>query len=197
MTGNEKAFGELSNHIKEILLSEEQIKETVCRLGKEITEYYSKKENAKGNKLLIVGILKGSILFLSDLIRKIELPLGLEFMRVSSYGNGTASSGVIEIKLAIDGEVLKGADVLVLEDILDSGKTLSKVMQYLSEKGAKSVKLCTFLDKPDRRVVDVPVDFRGEIIPDEFVVGYGLDFDEKYRNLPFIGVLKPEIYENN
>ncbi|MDD6313354.1 MAG: hypoxanthine phosphoribosyltransferase [Firmicutes bacterium] len=193
MIDNKASFAEMEKDIAWVLADEETLKAKVAEMGREITDYYLSHPVKK--KLLVVGILKGSVVFMSDLIRQIGLPLQLEFMKVSSYGHGTKSTGVIEIKLAIEDEILEDADVLVVEDILDSGNTLAKVMEYLKHKGAASVRLCTLLDKPDRRKADIKVDFEGIIIPDEFVVGYGLDFAEKYRNLPYVGVLKPEVYE--
>ncbi|MPM70618.1 Hypoxanthine phosphoribosyltransferase [bioreactor metagenome] len=143
---------------------------------------------------MAVCILKGSLVFVADLIREIKLPLEVSFLRATSYGSGTVSSGVVEISLAIDEKDLIGADVLVVEDILDSGHTLSNILKYLAGKGAHSVSLCVLLNKPSRRKTEVTIDYEGKQIPDEFVVGYGLDYNEKYRNLPYIGVLKKELY---
>jgi len=133
-------------------------------------------------------------MFATDLIRRIPLHCEMEFMKVSSYGKGTATSGFIQIHLDLKRDI-KGADVIVIEDIIDSGRTLQKLQSLLSDRGAHSVKCCTLLDKPDRRQVDMHVDYVGMVIPDEFVVGYGLDYDEKYRNLPYVGILKPSVYE--
>lgn len=180
--------------ICEILFTTDEIAAQVARLGAEITAHY-RKAAERGERLLVVSVLKGSVVFLSDLIRAIQLPLQLSFLQVSSYGNATASSGVVEVRLAPDRRLLRGAHVLVVEDILDTGNTLFKVLGLLSDKGAASVKLCAFLDKPSRRQAKVEADFCGAQIPDRFAVGYGLDFAENYRNLPYIGILKPEIYE--
>ena len=146
-----------------------------------------------GKNLLLVSILKGSVAFMADLMRAITVPCQIDFMSVSSYGSGAKTSGVVKIIKDIDVEI-EGYDILIVEDILDSGLTLSHLMEILKARKAKSIKICTLLSKPDRRKVQVDVSYEGFVIPDEFVVGYGLDFDEKYRNLPYIGVLKPEIY---
>lgn len=174
--------------IEKILVSEEQLREINKRLGKKITEDF------KGKNLLVVGILKGSVLFMADLIRQIDLPCKLDFLAVSSYGGGTRSSGVVKIVKDIDIE-LEGYDVLLVEDILDSGRTLSYVCDMLKTRQPNSIHIVTLLDKPERRVVDLKADYVGCDVPDEFVVGYGLDYDQKYRNLPYIGQLKREIYE--
>ncbi len=178
----------LYDDLQEILLNEEQIAATIKRLGKEITENY------QGKKLLLVSVLKGAVVFLTDLMRAIDLPLEIDFMAASSYGSSTATCGVVKVKLDIS-EDLTGYDVLIVEDILDSGVTLSKIISMLQNRGANSVKICTFLDKPERRVADVYADYVGMPVPNEFVVGYGLDYDSKYRNLPVLGILKREIYE--
>ncbi len=177
----------LDKDIEEVLLTEEQIEKIIDTLAAEINRDY------KDKNLLIVGILKGSIVFMADLMRKIDLPCSIEFIAISSYGSSTRSSGVVRIikDLSID---ITGYDVLVIEDILDSGNTLSQLKTMLELRNPKSFKICTFLDKPDRRVVDLKADYIGSQIPDKFIVGYGLDFAEKYRNLPYVGVLKPELY---
>ena len=180
------------NDIEYILLDEKQIDEVTSKLAAQITEDY--KDSKK--KLVLICILKGSLPFTCDLMRKISLPMELEFMKVSSYGSGTISSGVLNIHLDVKREDMSEVDFLVVEDIIDSGNTLSRLVKYLSERGANSVKTCTLLDKPSRRQVDFDPDYRGVEIPDKFVVGYGLDYDEKYRNLPFVGVLKPEVYSD-
>ncbi|MDF2839913.1 MAG: Hpt [Clostridia bacterium] len=177
----------MQNDIKEILISEEQIKAKTKELGEEITKCY------KGKDLVIVGVLKGCIVFLSDLIREINLPLTMDFMVVSSYGHATKSSGVVRIIKDLEKDI-QGKDVLIVEDIVDSGLTLSYLMEYLKSRNANSVKVCSLLDKPERRKSQVEIDFVGFQIPDEFVIGYGLDYAEVYRNLPFVGILKPEVY---
>ena len=178
----------LNKDIKEVLVTEEQLKEVNERLGAKITEDF------KDKNLLVVGILKGSIYFMTDLTRYIDLPLKLDFLAVSSYGGGTSSSGAVKILKDIDIN-LEGYDILFVEDILDSGRTLHYVCEMLKTRKPKSVSIVTLLDKPERRVVDLTPDYVGCQVPDEFVVGYGLDYDQKYRNLPYIGSLKREIYE--
>ena len=178
----------LNKDIKEVLVTEEQLKEVNERLGAKITEDF------KDKNLLVVGILKGSIYFMTDLTRYIALPLKLDFLAVSSYGGGTSSSGAVKILKDIDIN-LEGYDILLVEDILDSGRTLHYVCEMLKTRKPKSVSIVTLLDKPERRVVDLTPDYVGCQVPDEFVVGYGLDYDQKYRNLPYIGSLKREIYE--
>lgn len=177
----------MQNDIKEILITEEQIKQKTKELGRKITEYY------KGRDLVVIGILKGCVIFLSDLIREIDLPLTLDFMVVSSYGASTKSSGVVRIIKDLEKDI-QNKDVLIVEDIVDSGLTLSYLVEYLNSRNANSVKICTILDKPERRKAKVNIDFSGFQIPDEFVVGYGLDYSEIYRNLPFVCILKPEVY---
>ena len=178
----------LNKDIKEVLVTEEQLKEVNERLGAKITEDF------KDKNLLVVGILKGSIYFMTDLTRYIDLPLKLDFLAVSSYGGGTSSTGAVKILKDIDIN-LEGYDILLVEDILDSGRTLHYVCEMLKTRKPKSVSIVTLLDKPERRVVDLTPDYVGCQVPDEFVVGYGLDYDQKYRNLPYIGSLKREIYE--
>ena len=177
--------------VKEILITEEQIKEAVKRIAAEITRDYENSDK----KLLIVCILKGSLPFTADLLKEIKLPCILDFMKVSSYGSGTISTGQIKIQCDLSFETLEDYDVVVVEDIIDTGHTLSNLLVHLKNRNAHSVKLCALLDKPDRRVADVKVDYRGYEIPDAFVIGYGLDYNEEYRNLPYIGVLKEEVYQ--
>lgn len=177
------------NDIDRVLLSEEDLKEIVKRLGKEITEDY------KDKNLVLVSVLKGSVIFMADLMREIKAPCTIDFMSVSSYGAGTKTSGVVRIIKDLDTDVIEGADLLIVEDILDSGVTLEYLIKVLSARNPKSIKICTLLDKPERRKANVKADYSGTQIPDAFVVGYGLDFNEKYRNLPFIGALKPAVYE--
>lgn len=177
------------NDIEKVLLSEEDLKKIVERLGEQITEDY------KDKKLVLVSVLKGSVVFMADLMRAVKIPCVIDFMSVSSYGSGTESSGIVKIIKDLDSEVVRDADLLIVEDILDSGRTLKYLMEILSARKPASIKICTLLDKPDRRAVDLKADYKGAEIPDAFVVGYGLDYDEKYRNLPFVGIVKPEVYE--
>lgn len=174
--------------VERILVSEKELAEINKRLGAQITKDFA------GKNLLIVGILKGSALFMADLIRQIDLPCKLDFLAVSSYGGDTRSSGIVKIVKDIDIE-LEGYDILLVEDILDSGRTLSYVCEMLQTRRPNSIHIVTLLDKPERRVVDLKADYVGCDVPDEFVVGYGLDYDQKYRNLPYIGQLKRSIYE--
>ena len=177
------------SEIEKILITEEEIKSKCKELGAELTKAYA----SDADKLMVVGLLKGSVPFMAELMKYIELPLQIDFMDVSSY-EGTESSGDIRIIKDLDCSV-KGLDILLVEDIVDTGRTLSVVKQMLYNKGAQRVKIVSLLDKPDRRVVDIEADYVGFTIPNEFVVGYGLDYNQKYRNLPYIGILKPEIYE--
>ena len=172
---------------KEVLVSEEELSKKVRELGEKITKDY------EGKDLILVGILKGAAIFMADLARCIDLPITLEFLAVSSYGNSTESSGVVKIVKDIDTNV-EGKHILVVEDIIDTGLTLSYITDNLKKRGAKSVKICTLLDKPERRKAEVSVEYRGFIIPDEFVVGYGIDYAEQYRNLPYVSSLKKEVY---
>ena len=169
-------------------MTREEIEEAVRKIGRQITEDYAGKEP------MLVGILKGAIVFYSDLIREIDLPLRTDFMSVSSYGSATKSSGVVKLLKDLDRDIT-GQDVLIVEDIVDSGMTLHYLKQLLCGRGAASVRIVTLLDKPARRRVDLKADYWCFQIPDEFVVGYGLDYDEKYRNIPDIGVLAPHVYE--
>ncbi len=178
----------MKQDILKTLVSEEQLHEKVTELGRQISEDY------KGKSLLLVSVLKGSVVFMADLMRAITIPARIDFMSVSSYGSGTKSRGVVKIIKDLD-IPLEGYDLLIVEDILDSGNTLSYLKEILSSRGPKSIRICTLLDKPERRTADIAADYVGFCVPDEFVVGYGLDYDEKYRNLPFIGILKPEVYE--
>ena len=175
--------------MERIFFTKEQIAEAVKKLGQRITEDYA------GKAPVMVCILKGASLFFADLIREIDLPLTIDFMVVSSYGGGnTTSTGLVKIIKDLDGD-LSGKDVLIVEDILDTGITLSNLVPMLKMRNPNSVKICTILDKPSRRKADIAPDYEGFAVPDEFVVGYGLDYDEKYRNLPYIGILKPSVYE--
>lgn len=174
--------------IKDVYYSEETLREIVKELGRQISEDY------KDKNLLLVSVLKGSVVFMADLMRAITVPCEIDFMCVSSYASGTTSSGVVKIIKDLDIN-LEGKDVLIVEDILDSGRTLNYIISILEKRNPASIKICTLLDKPERRVVDLYADYSGAEVPDEFVVGYGLDYDEKYRNLPYVGVLKEEVYQ--
>lgn len=173
--------------IERVLFSEEELKQRVRELGAQITADYAGKEP------LLVSVLRGSYIFMADLTRSIDLPCTVDFMSVSSYGSGTKSSGQVQITKDLSDDI-EGRDVIVVEDILDSGNTLYYLLQILQARKPASVRLCTLLDKPERRVKEVAVSYGGFTIPDAFVVGYGLDYAEKYRNLPYIGILKPEVY---
>ncbi|MGI6269729.1 MAG: hypoxanthine phosphoribosyltransferase [Candidatus Howiella sp.] len=177
----------MHNDVKEILLSREEIAAIVSRLGRQISEEY------KDKNLLMVSVLKGSVVFMADLMRAIDIPCRIDFLSVSSYGSGVKTSGVVKIQKDLDID-LAGYDLLLVEDILDSGMTLSYIIEMLRTRNPKSIKICAFLDKPDRRVADIRADYVGTVVPDAFVVGYGLDYDERYRNLPYLGVLKPSVY---
>lgn len=172
-----------------VLVSESELQKICNRMAKQITEDYTD----SGRDLIFVVVLKGSMMFAADLVRQIPLPSSLEFMKVSSYGSGTQSSGHLQIHLDLNRDI-KDADIIVVEDIVDSGRTLKKLSELLSDRGAHSVSCCTLLDKPERRAVDFEPHYVGKIIPDAFVVGYGLDYDEKYRNLPYVGILSPSVY---
>lgn len=175
--------------ISKVLVSEEELKAKTKELADMVSKDY------KGRELLVVSILKGGFIFAADFVRALSIDARVDFMSVSSYGASTRTSGVVQIRKDLDRDI-KGLDVLICEDILDTGLTLAYLKKMLITRGAKSVRICTILNKPDRRVANIEPDYVGFDIPDEFVVGYGLDFAEKYRNLPFVGVLKPEIYAN-
>ena len=176
--------------IKEVLISEEQLAAKVAELGARISKDY------EGKKLIILGVLKGSVVFMTDLLRQITIPVEMDFMAVSSYGSGTKTSGVVKILKDLD-RLIQGYHVLIVEDILDSGMTLSYLTELLRDRNPASIRIATLLDKPDRRKVDIKPDYVGFTIPDEFVVGYGLDYAELYRNLPYVGILSPSVYESN
>ena len=180
----------MNDDIKKVLIDENELKAIVERLGKQITE------DNKGKDLLLIGVLKGSVIFMADLMRAIDLPCNIDFMAVSSYGNGTESSGRVKINKDLDNDI-QGKDIIIIEDILDSGKTLYYLRDILSARKPSSIKICTLFDKPERREADIKADYIGSLVPNEFIVGYGLDYAEYYRNLPFIGVLKESVYENN
>ena len=177
----------MQDDILKVLLSQQEIADKVCEIGKQITKDY------EGKNLLMVSVLKGSVVFMADLMRAVDTPARIDFMSVSSYGSGTKTSGVVKIVKDLDMN-LEGYDLLLVEDILDSGATLSYLKELLTARQPKSIRIATLLDKPERRKSNITADYKGFEIPDEFVVGYGLDYDEDYRNLPYIGVLKPEAY---
>ncbi len=177
----------MKNDIEKVLLTEEEISKKISELGASISNDY------KDKNLLMVSVLKGSVIFMADLMRAITIPCQIDFMSVSSYGSGVKTSGVVKIIKDLDVE-LEGKDLLIVEDILDSGKTLEYLKSILIERKPNSIKICTLLDKPERRQADVFADYKGFHVPDKFVVGYGLDYNEKYRNLPYIGILKPCVY---
>ncbi len=180
----------LNKDIKEILVSEEELDKITSRLAAEIDRDYA----GEDKRLVLVCILKGSLVFMGDLMKKLTIPVEIDCMKVSSYGAGTVTTGSINIYLDLIRPDMNECDILIIEDIIDSGTTLSYLTKYLIGKGAKSVKTCTLLDKPSRRKVDYTPDYCGLEIPDEFVVGYGLDYSERFRALPYVGILKPEVY---
>ncbi len=171
----------MAEHVK-VLLTEEEVDARIKEIGEKISKDY------EGKQIHLICVLKGGSFFMCELAKRITVPVSMDFMSVSSYGGDTKSSGIVKIVKDLD-ESIKDKDVLVVEDIVDSGRTLSYLMELLRDRGPKSLHLCTLLDKPDRRVVDVDVDYTGFQIPDEFVVGYGLDYDQRYRNLPYIGII--------
>ena len=177
----------IDNDVLKVLNSEEEIQTRIKELGKEISNDYA------GKEIIVISILKGSIMFMADLLRSIDTHVQIDFMVVSSYGAGVVSTGAVkmlkDVFLSIEGK-----DVLIVEDILDTGRTLHYIKGYLGGRKPSSIKICTLLDKPERREADITADYTGFVVPDEFVVGYGLDYDERYRNLPYIGVLKPSVY---
>ena len=181
-------MSDMRDDIASVLLSAEEIQARTAELGAQISRDFD------GREPLFVGVLKGCFVFMADLMRAVSIPCSIDFMVVSSYGGGnTTSTGLVKIIKDLDGD-LSGKDVLIVEDILDTGVTLSNLVPMLKMRHPNSVKICTILDKPSRRKADIQPDYEGFQVPDEFVVGYGLDYDEKYRNLPYVGVLKPEIY---
>lgn len=179
----------MQNDIQEVLLSEEEIQMKIAELGRVISEDY------KDKNPLVICVLKGAAPFMSDLIKRISIHMEMDFMAVSSYGSSTVSSGEVRIIKDLDASV-EGRHILIVEDIIDSGLTLSYLLDLLRRRSAASVRIITLLDKPHRRTVNIKPDYCGFIIPDEFVVGYGLDYAERYRNLPYIGILKPEVYSS-
>lgn len=181
---------DVGKDIERILISQEEIQVRCKELGKELTEIY------QNTNPLVVGVLKGAVPFMADIVRSIDTYLELDFMDVSSYGNATVSSGEVKIVKDLDTNV-EGRDLLIVEDIIDSGRTLAYLVDLFKYRKAKSVKIVTLLDKPEGRVVNIEADYVGFNVPNEFVVGYGLDYAEAYRNLPYIGVLKPSVYQSN
>lgn len=183
-----------SADVERILITEEELSAITTRLGAEIDADYSYIDG-ENSRLLLLGVLKGSVVFMGDLMKKITLPAEIDFMKVSSYGESTKHGDSVNIILDLYRKDLSITDILIVEDIIDSGRTLSYLAEYLIHKGAKSVKAVTLLDKPDRREVQFQPQYIGKVIPDEFVIGYGLDYAEKYRTLPYVGILKREVYE--
>ena len=175
--------------VKEVLCTEQQLQEKIAELGAAITKDY------QGKDLLMVSILKGSVMVMADLMRAVDLPLQIDFMNVSSYGAGTETKGSVKILKDLDVDI-KGKNLLIVEDILDSGVTLYNLMNMLQQRNPASIEICALFSKPSRRKVDVNAKYIGYEIPDAFIVGYGLDYDEKFRNLPYVGILKEEIYSN-
>ena len=178
----------MKHDIERVLLTEGQLQERVGQMGEEISRDYA------GKNLLLVSVLKGSVVLMADLMRAISVRCKIDFLAVSSYGSSTRTSGNVKLLKDLDHPV-DGMDILLVEDILDSGLTLHYIREMLDTRGAASIKICTLLDKPERRKADIHADYVGFTVPDAFVVGYGLDYDEKYRNLPYIGILKPQVYE--
>ncbi|MGK0467297.1 hypoxanthine phosphoribosyltransferase [Clostridium sp.] len=178
----------MNNDIKEVLYNEEQLNDKIRQMGAKISNDYA------GKELILIGVLKGSVVFMSDLIKQITIPCKMDFMAVSSYGSSTETSGVVKILKDLDFDI-QGKDVLIVEDIIDSGVTLKYLMKYLSARKPSSLEIICLLNKPSRRTVDMDVKYLGYNVPDHFLVGFGLDFAEKYRNLPYVGILKEEIYK--
>ena len=172
----------MSEKIK-VLISEEDVDKKICEIGKQITKAY------EGKNVHLICVLKGGVFFMCELSKRIDVPVTMDFMKASTYGNSTESSGNVKITLDLSDDI-EGRNVLIVEDIIDTGRTLSHLLKIFQERNPKSLRLCTLLDKPDRRVADVDVDYTGFQIPDEFVVGYGLDYAQKYRNLPYIGIVE-------
>ncbi len=178
----------MDKDVKEVLIDEETLQNRIRELGQKISKDYA------GKNLMLICVLKGAVLFMADLAQNIDVPLEMDFMAVSSYGNSTESSGVVRIIKDLDASI-ENKDLLIVEDIVDSGLTLSYLTNLLKGKGVKSLKICSLLEKPARRAAEIDIDYIGFQVPDKFVVGYGLDYAEKYRNLPYIGVLKEEVYQ--
>lgn len=176
----------MEKDVKSVLISEQELKQICARLGEQISKDY------EGKKLLVVSVLKGAVVFMADLLREIKCECIIDFIAVSSY-SGTKTTGVVKFKKDLDIDP-DGMDILIVEDILDSGVTLSYLRGVLMGRNARSIKICTLLDKPANRRADIKADYVGYVVPDEFIIGYGLDYNEKYRNLPYIGILKPSVY---
>jgi hypoxanthine phosphoribosyltransferase len=186
-TDGVRTHGAIHDDVEEILLDEGTILRRVQELATELTADYVDRDP------VLVSVLKGSLVFLADLMRGMEMPMSIDLMEVSSYGSGTESSGQVRIIKDLS-KPIEGRHVIVVEDIIDTGLTLNYLLKYLGDKGPESVKVVCLLDKPARRLAEIPIDYRGFTIPDRFVIGYGLDYDERYRNLPYVGVLKPSVY---
>jgi hypoxanthine phosphoribosyltransferase len=184
---SETAAATIHADVEEILLTEEQIQARVAELGAQLAEDYA------GRDPVLISVLKGSIVFLADLVRGMDIPLSIDIMEVSSYGAATESSGQVRILKDLSNPI-EGRHVIVVEDIIDTGLTLNYLLRYLREKAPASLRICCLLDKPARRLTEIPIDYVGFTIPDRFVIGYGLDFGERYRNLPYVGVLRPSVY---
>lgn len=178
----------IADDVKEILFSREDLAKKCRELGDQISRDY------EGKELVLVGILKGSVVFMTDLMKEITIPCNIEFMEVSSYGTGATSSGVVKINKDLDMDI-SGKHILIVEDIIDTGITLSYLVEYLKNRKAESIEIVCLLDKKERRMKDIPVAYIGYEVPDEFIIGYGIDYAEKYRNLPFVGSLKDEVYK--
>ncbi len=176
--------------IKEILFTEEEIQLKIQQLAKQINHDYA------GRHLFVLCVLKGAFIFLADITKRLEMSVEIDFMATSSYGASTQSSGIVKITKDLDGSV-EGKDILIIEDIIDSGLTLSYLIDVLERRNARSIRVATLFDKPHRRKAELEADYRGFLVPDEFIVGYGLDYAEKYRNLPYVGILKPELYSGH
>jgi hypoxanthine phosphoribosyltransferase len=177
----------IHDDVEEVLLSGEALRARVEELGRQLSADYA------GRDPVLVSVLKGSIVFLADLIRSMEIPLSVDLMEVSSYGAGTETSGQVRILKDLSRSI-EGREVIVVEDIIDTGLTLNYLLRYLGERNPASMRVCCLLDKPARRLAEIEIDYRGFTIPDRFVIGYGLDYDERYRNLPYVGVLRPSVY---
>lgn len=180
----------MKNDILKVLYTREELEAASVRLGQELKAEYD------GKKPVLIGVLKGAMMFMADLLKETNFPVVIDFIDVSSYHGGTSTSGVVDLVSDVNTD-LNGRDVILVEDILDTGVTLKYLVETIKQKGAKSVKICTLLDKREGRQVEIEADFIGYNVPNAFLVGYGLDYDELYRNLPYIGILKPEVYENN
>lgn len=174
--------------IESILLTEGEIKKKVAELGEEISKEYD------GRELMFIGVLKGSVVFMTDLMRAMKIPVFIDFMAVSSYGSSSESSGIVRILKDLDFDI-EGKDVIIIEDIVDTGITLKYLYEYLQKRNPRTLKICAMLDKPERRKVDIKIDYKGFLVPDAFLVGYGLDYAEMYRYLPYVGILKEEVYK--